>query len=218
MTQTVEASSPGGGDEGTPFPPPLVTETLQHRLITGNISKLGGQRGSLTRCAQRYGAFRSKLTAEKPDAEAIETSKQELSKELNLYKLEITKLILLQKNLEAQVAQNNQMEAEKSKAIEALAEEVAESQGEAHRWQETRKCYMDYENLAKLANANHSQPTSKLKEQISQVQEEIEKFQKEQESVDEVLAVRETQFQLLMQYMLDLKRSLSEEDDSKKER
>ena len=69
--------------------PPLVAETLQYRLDTGIISKNGGQRGSLTRCAQKYGIFLSKLQTNAPDAEEIEAAKGELVQDLRLYQLEI---------------------------------------------------------------------------------------------------------------------------------
>ena len=47
--------------EATPFPPPIISETLQYRLATGNIGKNGGQRGSLTRCAQKFGTLQQRL-------------------------------------------------------------------------------------------------------------------------------------------------------------
>jgi hypothetical protein len=195
--------------EDKPFPPPLVTETLQYRLDTGNIGKSGGQRGSLTRCAQKYGSFQSKLLAKEADAEAIEGSKQDLAQELQLYKLELTKLVLLQRSLQEQVDLNQEAEIERESRLEELTREVQESQLQANRSQETQSCYLEYEALAKLANENHVQPSRKLKEQIAQIDEEIKGFQQQETEMDKTLKVRETQFQLLIQYMLDLKRSLT---------
>jgi hypothetical protein len=196
------------------FPPPLVTETLQYRLMTGNIAKQGGQRGSLTRCAQKYGALQSKLQlSQTADAEAVESSKKELELELELYQLELTKLVLLQRNLQGQVELNQKAEVERDIRLEELSEEVQESQAQSNRSQETQSCYMEYEALAKLANESHSQSSRKLRETIAQVQDGIKKFREEEAATDQILKVRETQFQLLLQYMLDLKRSLKDGEE-----
>jgi hypothetical protein len=203
-----QAASP---EKSSSFPPPLVPEVLQYRLDTGNIGKSGGQRGSLTRCAQKYGTFRSKLLHDK-DAQAIETSKGELVQELQLFQLELVKLNLQQQILAAQVEENNTTQAEREARIEEEKSRVKEIQAKAQRAQETRNCWLEYEALAKLAQEKCSQPRRKLEQQIEQVKKELQDLKDQQESVNEVLQVRESQFQLLLQYMLDLKRSLNDEE------
>lgn len=214
-------------DEEKTFPPLLVTETLQYRLVTGNISKLGGQKGSLTRCVQKFGTLQSELKSnndsnkkneddndnanEESESSSVQATKQELAHELELYRLEMTKLILLQQNLQSQVELNQQAKDDREAEIEQLSQQVQESQDQASQWQETRKCYLDYESLAKLVNEN-PHPSRKLKEQIAQIKHDIGEYQKQEASTDQVLKVRESQFQLLVQYMLDLKRSLEEGD------
>ena len=203
----------------TTFPPPIETETLQYRLITGNISKFGGQRGSLTRCAQKFGALTSKMkrkngSVDEEDLEnEIETIKQELTSELELYKLEMTKLILMQQTLENQVQVNETIQNENVKEIESLSNQVVESQGVANRWQEIQNCYQEYESLAQLANTQHPKSSRVLREEIAQIENELATLERQDEAANKLLRVRESQFQLLVQYMLDLKRTLEEDDE-----
>ena len=198
---------------GERFPPPLVEETLQYRLDTGNIGKTGGQRGSLTRCAQKYGAFQHQIMHGK-DAEEIETSKQDLVNELGLFRLEMTKLWFYAQRLQRQVQENE-------KAIEAREEEiqqqksvVEQSEQDAARALETRNCLLEYEALAAFANSKFSQPRCKLEQQIAAVQQEYQQLQRQQDQVNKTLKVRESQFHLLLQYMTDLKRSIHEDEEN----
>jgi hypothetical protein len=212
---TASESRAGASDAAT-FPPPLVTETLQYRLDTGNIAKQGGQRGSLTRCAQKFGIFQSNLMASQPDAEAIEKAKQGVSQDLNLCKLELYKLILLQRNLDAQLELNQKAQDGRQAEIDEWSQEVRSSQSEASQAQDMKRCFQEYEALAKLTNENHPQSSGALKEQLSWVEEDIEKLKQEEAETDHLVKVREGQFQLLIQYMLDLKRSLNDtEEDAK---
>lgn len=208
----------GGTNTDNPegFPPPLVTETLQYRLETGNIAKQGGQRGSLTRCAQKFGIFQSHWLAPQPDAEAIESSKQDLTQDLEYFKLELYKLLLLQKNLDAQVQMNQKAEQERQAEIEKWSQDVQASQSEASHALETKLCFMEYEAFAKMTNEKHPQSIRALKDQLAKVQTEIQRYQAEEGVTDHLLKVRGAQFQLLIQYMMDLKRSLNDSEEQEK--
>lgn len=199
--------------EPSPFPPPLVSDTLQYRLLTGNIAKQGGQRGSITRCAQKYGLFQSQLSATEPDAATIEKSKDDLGQDLRLYQIELTKLVLLQRNLEKQVQENLVAEEERKERLETLAREVQICQQEANHSQETRSCFLEYEALAKLANEKHSHSSRQLQGKIEKVNSEITHYQEEEAVTDQLLKIRESQFHVLMQYMLDLKRTITDTEE-----
>lgn len=215
-SKAIASNGGGGSSSGGTFPPPLVTETLQYRLDTGNLAKQGGQRGSLTRCAQKFGVFQSHLLAEQPDAEAIEAAKQDLSQDMGLCQLELYKLILLQRNLEAQVELNQKAQDNRQAEIDQWSEEVQSSLAEASQAQEMRRCFQEYEALAKLTNENHPQSSRTLKEQLSKVENEIQKLKQEEAETGHLIKVREGQFQLLIQYMLDLKRSLNDTEEQAK--
>ena len=56
-----------------------------------------------------------------------------------------------------------------------------------------------------------------LQKQINEIQSEISTLEEGSTSKDEILKVREAQYQLLIQYMLDLKQSLKEDDEHEHE-
>ena len=102
--------------------PPLVSETLQYRLDTGIIGKNGGQRGSLTRCAQKFGTYQSKLllastaameedddnNSKQSQQNQLEVAQQDLIQDLNWYQLDWNKLVLQQQQFQAQRTNNSQ--------------------------------------------------------------------------------------------------------------
>jgi len=191
--------------------PLITTETLQYRLDTQNFGKSGGQRSSLTRCAQKYGTFRAELSSATPDAELIEKSKNDLVREVELFDLEITKLILWQQNLERQARHNEVIAAERKQTIEAMQQQVDESRALANRSLEQRSCLSEYESLSRVINENHPTSSAELQKEIDQIREEISNLEEASAKKDEIIKVREAQYQLLIQYMMDLKHSL--EDD-----
>jgi hypothetical protein len=204
-------------DTAPSFPPPLVADTLQYRLDTGNIGKNGGQKGSLTRCAQKFGTFQSKLSTTK-DTEEIETAKTSLVQELELYQLDMTKLWLLQKNLELELEDGKQKEKRTTAQLQEEQSSVNESQALAKQAEETKNCHLEYEALAKLASQNLSQPRRMLEQQIRDAKEELQELQEQTKETDSILKVRESQFQLLIQYMMDLKRILKEDESEQQQR
>ena len=196
-------------------PPPLSAETLKYRLMTGNMSKHGGLRGSLTRCAQKFGAFQSELRSETPDAEKIETSKQDLVQDLSFYQLELAKLVLLHENMLQQVERNQAAEEARNTEIEEWTEKVKASQAEANKAKAVEACFEEYETVAKLINTRNPQSCLQLRSNIAALHKEMETLKKEEATTDNILEVRESQFQLLMQYMLDLKKSLNDPEEQK---
>lgn len=206
-----EGSESRPPQQGRPSPPLITAETLQYRLETGNIGKLGGQRSSLTRCAQKYGAFQVRLLAEHPDAEAIETSKQDLVRELELFELEMRKLILWQQQLERQVKRNQEQQQKRELEITMLSKQVKESSNQSKMAREIQGCFAEYEILAKLINDNHPTPIDDLQQQIDGMRSDVNEVGEETNTKDKILKVREAQYQLLIQYMIDMKRSVEEE-------
>lgn len=197
--------------------PLITTETLQYRLDTQNFGKTGGQRGSLTRCAQKYGSFQVALSSTTIDAKAIESTKDDLVREVELFELELTKLILLQQNLEKQVKRNRTAEAERDQAIKKAQEKVVESRSLAEQSLRRTNCLSEYESLAKVIHEHHPTSSDELQKRIEGLRDELSGLEGEIASRDETLKVREAQYQLLIQYMMDLKRTIEEDDDGEKE-
>ena len=192
--------------------PVITTETLQYRLDTQNFGKTGGQRSSLTRCAQKYGSFKAELSSTTPNAQAIEKTKSELVREVELCDLELTKLILWQQNLEKQAQRNERIAAEREETIQAMKEKVNESRIVSNKSMEQRNCLSEYESLARVINESHPTSRAILQTQIDEMKTEIATLEKESAEKDEIIKVREAQYQLLIQYMTDLKQSLKEDE------
>jgi chromosome segregation ATPase len=194
-----------------PFPPPITTETLQYRLDTGNIGKQGGQRSSLTRCAQKFGTLQFHLLTSNPDAEVIESSKGDLVRELELFELEMSKLILWQQQLERQVRVNKDEQQKREQELASLSQQVGQSSRQARMALDTQRCFAEYEALAKLINDSHPTSTDELQHQIDEMKAEVATVEAETNAKNKVLKVREAQYQLLIQYMMDLKRSVDDD-------
>ena len=194
--------------------PLITTDTLQYRLDTHNFGKSGGQRGSLTRCAQKYGSFRVALSsAAITDAEVIEQSKDELVREVHLFDLETTRLIVWQRNLERQVERNRSAEAERETEIRHTHQQIGEIRRLAGASLERRNCLLEYESLARVIHEHHPTSSNELQHQIDELRSELFKLQEEIAGKDETLRVRETQYQSLIQSMMDLKQTLKEDED-----
>jgi chromosome segregation ATPase len=194
-----------------PAPPVITAETLQYRLDTGNIGKHGGQRGSLTRCAQKYGTLQFHLLSGHPDAEDIEASKQDLVRELELFELEMNKLILYQHQLERQLRTNEEEQRRREGEIASLTQQVRDSTRQARVARETQACFAEYESLARIVNENHPTSVDELQYEIDATRGEVAELEAETNAKDKILKVREAQYQLLLQYMMDLKRSVDDD-------
>jgi hypothetical protein len=153
-----------------PFPPPLVPETLHYRLETGNIGKTGGQRGSLTRCAQKFGTLYSKIlvmvgtptplsamegedaasTTTSAIAEDIHAAKNDLDMELELYLLEATKLVLNQQRMQGEIEQLLQEQKMTSALLEEEQASVQLLQAQVAHAKEIRNCQLEYEVRRRL--------------------------------------------------------------------
>ena len=227
MTNEQVTNDDDGVPGGVVVVPFITTETLQYRLDTQNFGKSGGQRGSLTRCAQKYGSYQTELllSGSTPDngddaendnttTNNIEKTKLDLIREVELFDLEMTKLILWSNNLETQIKRNDVIQTQRGKELIDIKEQVKESGIHATISSERRNCTMEYNSLAKIINDNHPISSIELKKQIDEIKLEISLLEDETVTKDKTLKVREAQYQLLIQYMLDLKQSLKEDDEN----
>ena len=163
-TNSPNKDAAGAASADQPFPPPLNHDTLQYRLDTGNIGKVGGQRGSLTRCAQKFGTFQSKLLPKpasaaigddaKTDASEadqahpaaiIETTKNDLSLELELYRIEATKLLLSSQNMSNEVVELSHEYDQTQSLIEQEQQLVIQLQEQVSHALERKNCHLEYE-------------------------------------------------------------------------
>lgn len=188
-------------------PPPLSNETIEIRLETG----AHGSRASLTKCAVRYRTFLKSTRAKEPNAQDIEEAKQSLETELQLYKVEFTKLALgvtaCQQDVVDLETESQDMKneiASKKQKVESLREQVKKSK-QVWGYKE------EYESLAKLAN--HRPSRAILEKRLLLAQKQMQLANQTQERLQQELEMRQKQFTTLMQCMLDLKACVHEEEE-----
>jgi uncharacterized protein YlxW (UPF0749 family) len=198
----------GSISKSTFQPPPLTNETIQARLETG----AHGSRASLTKCALRYRALLEATREEPPNPQAVEEAKSLLDTELQLYKVEFTKLVLkvtaIQQDLEnlqqTSLELQSQIAAKKT-LVQSLRQDVVKSK-KVDGYKE------EYEALAKMAN--HRPSRAILEKRLLLAQKQMQVAISTEQSLQEELDIRQAQFNTLMQCMLDLKASVQQENTS----
>ena len=218
LTTDSAGNDEGESDSAPLAPPPITPDVLQFRITTGNMGKFGGQRGSLTRCAQKLGALQQAQQRSDDDettTTSVATAKQDLAKELQLFELEMTKLIMQQQQRDRQVQLNAKALEQQEAEITELQEKVSESAKRARHVMSQRNAMAEYEALAKLILEQHPATQDQLKQQIADVEKQSLQLDAQLKTVAETKKVRTAQFSLLIQYMNDLKRSLKEDENDK---
>ena len=125
-------------------PPPLTNETLESRLETG----AHGSRASLTKCAVRYRSFLDKIH----HAQNVDESKHLLETELQLYKVEFTKLALRVTASQQELEDLKQESRELQDVIAAKKKQVELLEKDVKKIKQVRGYKEEYKALAKMAN------------------------------------------------------------------
>lgn len=181
-------------------------ECLNARLVTGLAVK-GGGRGSLTKCAGRLVGLKRALAAEEDDEEKTVVAAQELSTELQLARIELTKLYLLaeRQELEAEALEESAISKE---AIAAEQQTVQNLRKELQHASKTVAAKAEYEQTAKLLISKYPTPTHELEKEIQHLKAELQEAQQASQEATQLMNLRRSQFHLLLQCIGDLKASL----------
>jgi hypothetical protein len=195
--------------KSSPFQaPPLSNETIQERLETG----AHGSRASLTKCATRYRTFLETIHADEADADAIEQSKQELEQELKLYQVEVHKMSLSLETAQRELTQLESAGRETSTLIQEKQEQLVALRSKQSRSKQVWGFKEEYEALAKMGN--HRPSRAILEKRLLLTEKQMQMTIAAEQATKTQVEVREKQFQLLMQCMLDLKASVNEESSN----
>eukprot|EP00542_Grammatophora_oceanica_P006774 CAMPEP_0194067488 /NCGR_PEP_ID=MMETSP0009_2-20130614/86587_1 /TAXON_ID=210454 /ORGANISM="Grammatophora oceanica, Strain CCMP 410" /LENGTH=210 /DNA_ID=CAMNT_0038720517 /DNA_START=126 /DNA_END=758 /DNA_ORIENTATION=+ len=198
----------------------IPLQVLKSRLEHG-LGVVAGARGSLTKCTVLYGAFLREVRAGGGEAEEIERCKTMLETELKLYQVETKKT--LRKLVRLQGPDMDELSEECAKLevqIEATKKRVAGLQSAYPNEKQSRGHKVEYESLAKMANKR--EPSRVLRKKLSTLQEETEQLQESNKGLESQTQLRERQYHLLLQSILDMKASLKvdthdDEDDGEEE-
>jgi Tho complex subunit 7 len=187
----------------------LDQDILRQRLEQG-VGAGNAARGSLSKCANKYREFLARYkTAE--DADAIETAKQDLVRELHLFQIDMKKsaLAVMAVQNDARTLDSDIMETELQ--IEAVQREIELARNELPGAKQTRRNIEEYEALAKMASTRPSRCS--LERQVAQANSELKVMEELILKNKELKSMREKQFHLLMQSIFDLKESIKDEEN-----
>jgi hypothetical protein len=193
----------------------VPTPAIYQQRLSAGLGLAGGARGSLTRTVGKLTDWQQQQqqqqTAETTDKDDGETSRYNLVRELQLMEVEMTKLILMHQRQELELREASKMNdrngddelATNRAAVEELMDQTKQAAS-------TQSCLTEYESLAVLAVQRHPVSSRALQDQLKAVQDEYEETEKALAKATADVAVRNAQFQSLMQSLLDLKQSLTE--------
>lgn len=191
--------------------PALDNVILRQRLVQG-VGAGNAARGSLSKCAIKYREFLTRYLAGE-DADTVETAKQDLEREIHLYKVEMKRVAL---SLQASNTDTERVDAQITDVqaeIESMQAEIEALRKEHPEAKQVRRNIEEYEALAKMASTRPSRRI--LEERTAKVKKELEGFEISTLKNREEKSIREKQFQLFIQSLFDLKESLAEDVEKK---
>lgn len=188
--------------------------SLEHRLSLGATSKAGA-RGSLTRCAVRLGELVEHERAETSAATAEDDDdggsvRDAVVRELRLFQVELAKLHATARRAEAEVKLAERGLEDARDRRSSLSARVRDLDGESKVASRAQSCREEYEILAKLVLSRHAVPSHELRKRIVDVDTKLKQAERELRRKSHEVHVRQSQFQLLMSCVSDLKQSLDE--------
>lgn len=206
MTTTggVKRKAPGeedGDKDDTSSRTELTSKILHHRLLVG-LGNKGGAKGSLTKCVARVGA----VLRNPEDGTAREAAVRELQHQ----QLELVKLFwMVQRNQVELETLHSSVNISKRQASEESVV-VQDKRKELRKQLTVTACEREYEALSKVAATRHPTSRRALQQQLDRVAEQQRETEDAVKRTQKEVAIRQSQFQLLMQCVFDLKQSLQE--------
>lgn len=191
----------------TVFEAPVITkDTVEHRLETG----AHGMRGSLPKCAARYRTFLETSQAQQPDADAIEQSKDELSVELQLYRVEFQKQCRKLQTVRDETANVELALNEQQALVKLRKRQVDTLTRDLCREKQVWGFKEEFEALAKMGNHRPSRAILEKRLLLTKKQRQLanESLQQYQDEI----TMRQVQFETMMQCMIDLQQSIVDND------
>lgn len=192
------------------FSPPALDQTILRQRLVQGVGAGNAVRGSLSKCANKYREF-LRIYFSGEGADAVETAKQDLIRDINLYQVDMKKIVLSLLALEEDTRVVETDIADTEDQIERVRKEIEELRTEHPEAKQIRRNLEEYEALAKMAGTRPARRL--LEERTAEVQSELRSFETSILKNKERKSVREKQFRLFMRSMLDLKESIDEDTE-----
>ncbi|GAX26583.1 hypothetical protein FisN_21Lh048 [Fistulifera solaris] len=199
----VKRKAPEDGDGDNPGSRPIeITPKILHQRLLVGLGNKGGAKGSLTKCVARVGAV-----LRDPDNSTL---KEAAVREFEHQQLELMKLywMVYRNQIELETL-NSSINITKQQASEESVI-VQEKRKELRKQLTVTACEREYEALAKVATTRHPTSRRALQQQLDRVLEQYKETEEAVKRTKKEVAIRQSQFQLLMQSLFDLKQSLQE--------
>ena len=186
------------GSQPTITPTVVTNEILQNRLLAG-LGIKGGGRGSLT----RIGDMLHRADTDKTPADA-------LIREFQHSQIELTKLLLKTKRNQLELAAIQRDTAAIVEQTDQARTSLQHKRRQLTQQLQVTACEREYDALAKLAATRHPVSRRVLQQELDTCRARCQETRRALQTSRAETAVRQGQFQLLMQCLLDLKQSLTE--------
>eukprot|EP00590_Aulacoseira_subarctica_P007864 CAMPEP_0172424824 /NCGR_PEP_ID=MMETSP1064-20121228/28442_1 /TAXON_ID=202472 /ORGANISM="Aulacoseira subarctica , Strain CCAP 1002/5" /LENGTH=163 /DNA_ID=CAMNT_0013167227 /DNA_START=279 /DNA_END=770 /DNA_ORIENTATION=+ len=135
---------------------------------------------------------------------------EDVQRELQMHNLEMRKMALMERSMEADLKEYDQLQQFLDSSKHKIREEIKTLQQSLASERLIRNDKLEYEALAKIVNTLPSK--METQEKLNVVQKELDVLKDEEVRRDSELGIREKQFQLLLQSIFDLKSSLEEDN------
>lgn len=188
-------------------PPTLDQAILRQRLLQG-VGAGNAVRGSLSKCAIKYREFLSMYFSAE-GADAVETAKQDLVRDVDLYQVDMRKIVLSLMAIEEDTRSVETDIGATEDQIDSVRKEIEGLRREHPEAKQIRRNLEEYEALAKMAGTRPSRRL--LEKRTAEVNSELQKFESSILKNNERKSLREKQFLSFMRAMLDLKESVDED-------
>jgi len=198
-------------NSGTTAPAGVTVDEIFHtRLITKEY--FGGRsnpRGTIAKCSLKFRDMCHQLSTSQHQADASSII-EDVQRELQMHNLEMRKMALMERSMEADLKEYDQLQQFLDSSKHKIREEIKTLQQSLASERLIRNDKLEYEALAKIVNTLPSK--METQEKLNVVQKELDVLKDEEVQRDSELGIREKQFQLLLQSIFDLKSSLEEDN------
>jgi len=152
----------------------LETSTLRQRLLQG-VGGSNAARGSLSKCAIQYRNFLSKYRGGDADADTIETLKQDLIHEFDLYQIEMRKMVLSIRVAHVDTEYIDNEITDVQSEIQKTRFEIEELRNKYPEAKKIRRNLEEFETISK--KANQRPPRFELEKSIDEVNGRLRKVE-----------------------------------------
>jgi hypothetical protein len=193
--------------------------TRESALVTSSVSKCAAKLQSyfLALGAANHVGKEKEIKASNSEdaaiAPSIEESKESLIREISLYRFEMVQVLASAAMCERELSEYLRMEADTERDIQDAEKHIEQLTEELREHKSVRRHKEEVEMLARLVNTLPA--GSVVDKEMRKAQEALDRLRAESAAADNKVRMRSKQFQVLLQCLSDLQRSVEEEEEQR---